>query len=141
VTQISGRIAEAGIYRLFKLGLDLSTVKCAWGYAPIMPVHPDPTECMGRANDAILYGGVAGCVVKFEDDQALADLISQAVSSSSKEYGRPFKEIFLDANSDFYKIDPNLFAPALFTIQNVKTGKIFTAGKVNTDLLKRSIGL
>ena len=140
-TQISGRVAETGVHKLAELGLDPTLVKHAWGCAPILPVHPDFAEAMGRTNDAILYGGVAFYAVDHEDDKHLEDLVEQSVSSASKQYGRPFAEIFREADFDFYKIDPGLFAPAAVMISNAKTGRTFTAGKINEDVLMRSIGL
>ena len=32
---------------------------------------------------------------------------------NSKDYGKPFLQIFLEADKDFYKIDHGLFAPAV----------------------------
>ena len=140
-TQVSGRAAETGIHKLVELGFDPRLITHAWGCAPIMPIHPDYVEAMGRANDAILYGGVTYYVVNCEDDEALKNLVARSVSSASNQYGRPFAEIFREANLDFYKIDPAIFAPAVMTVNNAKTGKTFTAGKVNTEVLMKSIGL
>ncbi|MFQ6094505.1 MAG: methenyltetrahydromethanopterin cyclohydrolase [Candidatus Bathyarchaeia archaeon] len=140
-TQISGRVAETGIHKLVELGFDPRLITHAWGYAPIMPVHPDYVEAMGRANDAILYGGVTYYVVSCDDDKALKSLVERSVSSASKQYGRPFAEIFREANFDFYKIDPSIFAPAVLTINNAKTGKVFTAGRINVQVLVESAGL
>ena len=140
-TQISGRIAETGIHKLAELGFDPKLVTHAWGCAPILPVHPDFVEAMGRTNDTILYGGGAYYAVDYEDDKHLENLVEQSVSSASKQYGRPFAEIFREADFDFYKIDPGLFAPAAVTISNAKTGRTFTAGEINEDVLMRSIGL
>ncbi|MEM2913939.1 MAG: methenyltetrahydromethanopterin cyclohydrolase [Candidatus Bathyarchaeia archaeon] len=140
-TQIAGRIAETGIHKLDELGLDPKLVMSAWGCAPIMPVHQDNIEAMGRINDAILYGGVAYYVVSHEDDGALKNLVNQSVSSASKQYGRPFAEIFREAELDFYKIDPCIFAPAVVTINNARTGNTFTAGRINMEVLAKSMGL
>ena len=140
-TQISGRIAETGVHKLAELGFDPTLVTQAWGSAPILPVHRDFVGAMGRTNDAILYGGVAFYTVDCEDDKHLENLVKQSVSSASKQYGRPFAEIFREADFDFYKIDPGLFAPAAVTISNARTGRTFTAGKINEDVLMRSVGL
>jgi methenyltetrahydromethanopterin cyclohydrolase len=139
--QISGRIVESGIHRLMELCFDPELIMHGWGYAPIAPVHPKFAEAMGRTNDVILYGGVAGYIVRYDDDQKLEELVMKAPSSSSKSYGRPFAEIFKEAGYDFYKIDPRLFAPAVVTINNAKTGRTFKGGEINTEVLKRSIGL
>jgi len=141
-TQVSGRIVETGLHKLMKLGLDPKLALHALGSAPIAPVHPKFAEAMGRTNDAILYMGetsydVAGC----KDDEKLKMIVERAPSSASPNYGHPFLQIFKEANYDFYKIDPNLFAPAVVTVNNVETGSVFKAGKINFDVFKRSIGL
>ena len=141
LTQISGRIVETGMHKLVELGLEPDSVSYAWGQAPILPVHPNDIESMGRANDAILYGGTAHYIVNYGDDEYLKRLAEKSVSSVSRDYGKPFSEIYKAANQDFYKIDPQIFAPAKITITNEKSGKTFTAGKVNEKILLRSIGL
>lgn len=140
-TQISGRVVETGIHKLTELGLDPKLITQAWGYAPIAPVHPKFAESMGRTNDAILYAGVTGYAIDYEDDGELRQLIDKAPSSTSKSYGSPFIEIFRNADCDFYKIDPNLFAPAVFIVNNTKTGSTLRAGEVNVAVFKRSLGL
>lgn len=140
-TQISGRIVETGVHKLSKLGVDPLFIQYAWGYAPIAPVHPKFAEAMGKTNDVILYSGVTYYALKHKDDDELKALLRKAPSSSSKHYGKPFREIFKEANYDFYQIDPNLFAPAVFIINNITTGSVFQVGKVNVDVLKQSLGL
>jgi len=139
-TQISGRVVEEGIHKLTKLGLDPKLVIRACGYAPIAPVHPNFVEAMGRTNDAIIYAGVTCYTVRHDDDDKLEELVNKAPSLASKSYGRPFIEIFKEANYDFYQIDPGLFAPAVLIVTNAKTGSIFKVGEVNVELFKRSIG-
>ena len=139
-TQISGRVVETGIHKLTELGLDPKLVTQAWGYAPIAPVHPKFAESMGRTNDAILYAGVTCYTINYEDDEKLRQLVNKAPSSASRNYGRPFLEIFREAGHNFYKIDPNLFAPAVLIINTTKTGSTFRAGKVNIAVFKQSIG-
>jgi len=139
-TQVSGRIVETGIHKLTMLGFDPKLIKYAHGYAPIMPVHPNHARAMGRVNDAIIYGGVTCCYVEIDgSDETLKDLVEKAVSSVSEQYGRPFIEVFKEANFDFYKIDPDLFAPAALMINNVKTGRTFKAGRLNISMLRKSL--
>jgi methenyltetrahydromethanopterin cyclohydrolase len=149
-TQVSGRIVETGLHKLERLGLDPLIVKHAWGYAPIVPVHPISGEAMGRTNDSILYGGVTNYALEYEDEQKLENIVKQAPSSSSKmlqeakklaEKNPRFLDIFKEAGFDFYKIDPDIFAPAVVMVNNIKTGKTFRAGSLDTDLLKESLGL
>lgn len=138
--QISGRAVETGIHKLRKAGLDPKTILHAWGCAPIPPIHPEFAEAMARTNDVILYGGTAWYSVRFDDEDKLAKIVESAPSMASKAYGRPFIEVFKVAKHDFYKIDPNLFAPAAVVVSNVKTGHTFRAGQIVPEVLQKSLG-
>jgi len=149
-TQVSGRIVETGLHKLERLGLDPLIVKHAWGYAPIVPIHPSSGEAMGRTNDAILYGGVTNYTLNYDDEQKLENIVKQAPSSASRllqearrlaEKNPRFLDIFKEAGFDFYKIDPNIFAPAVVAINNMKTGKTFRAGSLDIEVLKGSLGI
>jgi methenyltetrahydromethanopterin cyclohydrolase len=137
-TQVSGRIVETGIHKLGKLGFDVNVIRYAWGCALIPPIHPKFVHAMSRTNDAILYGGTAYYAVEYEDEVELKGIVEMAPSNASKDYGKPFIEIFKEANYDFYKIDPNLFAPAILIINNLKTGNTFVRGEINAKALEKS---
>ncbi len=139
--QISGRIVETGIHKLFELGFDVTKIVSGYGFAPVAPIHPKATKAMGRTNDAILYGGVTYYTVDQESDEELEEIVSRTPSSKSKDYGKPFAEIFKDSGYDFYKIDPHLFAPATITVNNARSGKTFTAGALNTEILRESFNI
>jgi methenyltetrahydromethanopterin cyclohydrolase len=139
-TQVAGRIVETGIHKLTKLGLNPNTVLYAWGCAPIPPTHPKFVKAMARTNDAILYGGITYYVVDCENEEELTKIVEKAPSKASKDYGRPFLEIFKAAGYDFYKIDPNIFAPAVVMVNNLKTGNLLKAGEINLNALKESFG-
>jgi methenyltetrahydromethanopterin cyclohydrolase len=139
--QVSGRIVETGLNKLSKLGVDPLSVQYAWGCAPIAPAHPKLAEAMGRTNDAILYGGVAYYALRHGDDGELKALLEKAPSVASEQYGKPFRVIFEEADCDFYKIDPNLFAPAVFVVSNLATGRVFQVGEINVQVLTESLGL
>jgi len=140
-TQVSGRIVETGLHKLMKLGLDPKKVTNAFGSAPIAPIHPKFVAAMGRTNDAILYAGTAHYDVFGLSDDELSRIIERAPSSASKAYGLPFQQVFKNSTYDFYKIDANLFAPAVISACNLDTGSVFKAGKTNVEVLKRSINL
>jgi len=139
-TQVSGRIVETGIHKLDRVGLNPNVIEYAWGCAPIPPIHPKFTEAMARTNDAILYGSVAYYIVEYENEEELKAIVDKAPSNASKSYGKTFIEIFKEANYDFYKIDPNLFAPAVIVINNTKTGNTFAKGEINIKALEESFG-
>ncbi|MGD0496433.1 MAG: methenyltetrahydromethanopterin cyclohydrolase [Candidatus Bathyarchaeia archaeon] len=140
-TQVSGRIVETGVHKLRRLGLNPNTILYAWGYAPIPPVHPKFADAMARTNDAILYGGTSCYVLEYDDEEKLSEIVKKAPSKASKAYGKPFIEIFKEAKYDFYKIDQNLFAPAIIMVNNRKTGRTFKAGEINKEVLETSLGI
>lgn len=138
-TQISGRIVETGLHKLTDVGFDPKKVISGYGIAPIAPVHPKFNRSMGRTNDMLLYGGTTYFTVEADDDSKLKELVERVPSSTSRDYGKPFADVFKAAGYDFYKIDASLFAPAAITVNNVKTGATLTAGKVNPEILKLSV--
>ena len=60
---------------------------------------------------------------------------------TSSDYGTPFYEIFKRAGNDFYKIDRMLFSPAEVVVNNLASGRVFTAGRLNPDVLRASFGV
>jgi methenyltetrahydromethanopterin cyclohydrolase len=140
LTQVTGRVVEVGIHKLTTLGLDPKVIRYAMGYAPIPPVGPDFEVAMARTNDVILYGGTVYLTVDYDDEAKLQQLVKAAPSINSKDYGKPFLQIFLDAGKDFYKIDNGLFAPAVLMINNAKTGRTFKAGQINSKVLAQALG-
>jgi methenyltetrahydromethanopterin cyclohydrolase len=140
LTQVTGRVVEVGIHKLKTVGLDPKCIKYAMGYAPISPSGSDFEVAMARTNDAILYGGTVFCAVDYDDETKLKEIVNQTPSMMSKDYGKPFLQIFQEADKDFYKIDPNLFAPAVIMINNAKTGCTYKAGKINPKVLSESLG-
>ncbi|MGA3059563.1 MAG: methenyltetrahydromethanopterin cyclohydrolase [Candidatus Bathyarchaeia archaeon] len=140
LTQVTGRIVEVGIHKLRTLGLSPKVIRYAMGYAPIPPLGRDFEVAMARTNDAILYGGTVYCTVDYDDEAALQKIMEQAPSMASKDYGKPFLQIFREADKDFYKIDHGLFAPAVLLINNAKTGRTFKAGQINPKVLSESLG-
>jgi methenyltetrahydromethanopterin cyclohydrolase len=140
LTQVAGRVVEVGIHKLRTLGLSPKVIRYAIGYAPIPPLSKDFEVAMARTNDAILYGGTVYCTVDYDDETALQKIVEQAPSMASKDYGKPFLQIFREADKDFYKIDHGLFSPAVIMINNPKTGKTFKAGKINPEVLAESLG-
>ena len=140
LTQVAGRVVEVGIHKLRTLGLSPKLIRYALGYAPIPPLCMEFEVAMARTNDAILYGGTVYCVVEYDDEAALKKIVAQAPSRTSKDYGKPFLQIFREADRDFYKIDHNLFAPAVLMVGNAKTGRVFKAGEINPKVLAESLG-
>lgn len=137
MVQISGRIVETGLFRLDILGLDPKKVMYGAGYAPVMPVHPDVGVAMGRAEDALTYGGVTSYVVD-ESEDVIREIAEKAPSTNCKDYGKSSYEIYKAVDFDFTKIDPALFAPAAITLTCAETGATFTHGSINNKIIKSS---
>jgi methenyltetrahydromethanopterin cyclohydrolase len=138
--QISARVVETGLHKLHELGFDLDVVKSGFGVCPLATIAGDDLKAIGRTNDAMLYGSTAWYVVDCEDEE-LEKVIPDTPSSSSKDYGELFYDLFKRYNGDFYKIDPMLFSPARVYCNNMRSGRSFHAGDVNLEMLKRSFGL
>ncbi|MEJ2109688.1 MAG: methenyltetrahydromethanopterin cyclohydrolase [Acidobacteriota bacterium] len=136
--QIAARSSETGMHKLAELGFDVRKVKAASGVCPLAPVAADDLHAIGRTNDAILYGSEVYFAVDAEDDE-LAGLIDRVPSSSSKDYGTPFYELFQRYNGDFYQIDRMLFSPARVAINNLNSGRTFRSGEINPKLVKNSL--
>ncbi len=135
--QIVSRVLETALHKIHALEFDVMKVTDGAGSAPLCPPSPDFMTAMGRTNDAILFAGQVHLYVDANDSET-EQLANQLPSSTSKDYGRPFSEIFKEVNYDFYKIDPLLFSPAKVSVTSMKTGKTFHAGKLDKDLLDKS---
>jgi methenyltetrahydromethanopterin cyclohydrolase len=120
---VLARIAEVGIYRLHNIGYDIKKIRSAKGSVPI---PKNSKDLMHESNDAIIYQGT----VTIEVDGWDPALTGKAVSRASNSYGKKFKQIFQEAGGDFYKIDPDIFAPAKITVTDLKDGKSYTAGEL-----------
>ena len=140
--QISGRVVENGTYKMLEfLHYDLNIVKHAAGIAPIAPVDPDGLKAMGKTNDAVLFGGRTYYYVESEEGDDVKSVAEKLPSSASAGYGKPFFDVFKEAEFDFYKIDKGMFAPAEVVINDLRTGEIFRTGYINNKLLMKSFGL
>jgi len=66
------------------------------------------------------------------------NIFNRLPSTVSKDYGRPFYITFKQAGWDFTKIDPCIFAPGEVTVNDLETGKIYHAGRLNGEMLLQS---
>lgn len=141
--QVAARIVETGIHKLHEIHFPLDVLKDGFGTTTIAPIAKDDLGAMGRTNDSISAAGMTYYTIDVEKDKQdeLFDLLKKAPANTSSSYGKPFIETFKAANYDFYAIDPGLFAPAIYTITNIQTGKSITVGEINHNLLKESYKL
>jgi methenyltetrahydromethanopterin cyclohydrolase len=136
-TQIVGRVLEVALHKAHTLHFPLSDIVSGSGVAVLPPAGNDFITAMGRTNDAILFGGTVNLQVR-GSDAASAKLAKELPSLASKDYGKPFAQIFKSYNMDFYQIDPMLFSPAQVTITNLDTGEVFEGGRLNAELIALS---
>lgn len=137
--QVISRSVETALHKLFECEFDVHRIQAGYGTAPLAPVAKDHLTGIGRTNDSILYGSAVTLWVT-GDDESLQEIGPSIPSSSATCYGKPFLEVFKEANNDFYEIDPSFFSPAVIIFQNLDTGNIFPFGQTNTKLLKNSFG-
>jgi methenyltetrahydromethanopterin cyclohydrolase len=137
--QVCARVLEVALHKVHELGFPLRDIVDGAGSAPLPPPAPDFVQAMGRTNDAILFGGKVQLYVR-GDDGAAQDLAERLPSSTSRDYGRPFAEVFRKFGFDFFKIDPLLFSPAQVVVSSLDSGHSFHAGRINAELLAASFG-
>ena len=135
--QVSGRCVETAVYKLNELGFDTRKIQAAIGTAPIPPIKADGTKAMGTTNDATIYYGQINLTM---DAPEIKDYLDKIPSNKSKGYGKPFYEIFKEANFDFYQIDTSLFSPAEVTINEVSEGVVYHVGATNPEVTLKSFG-
>ncbi len=138
-TQVVARVLEVALHKAHTLHFPLDAIISGSGSAPLPPISASFITAMGRSNDAILFGGYVQLNVKCSDAEA-EKLARELPSNSSKDYGKPFADIFKAVNMDFYQIDPMLFSPAMVNITNLETGNSFAGGELNKALLSVSFG-
>ena len=135
--QVVARVLEVALHKAHALGFALASIVDGAGSAPLAPPAPDFIEAMGRTNDAILFAGQVHLFVVGELDE-VQSLAPRMPSTMSRDYGRPFAQVFRDYDCDFFKIDPMLFSPAQVTLTHLPSGVTVRAGKVNLELLDQS---
>jgi len=134
--QVAARVVETGLHKMTELGFDVEQTVAGFGTCPLAPVASDDLKAIGLTNDGVLYGGQAYYAVQ-STDEALEAIIAQIPSSASRDYGKPFYELFQAYGGDFYQIDPLLFSPAEVIINNLSSGKTYRAGSPNLEVLRR----
>jgi methenyltetrahydromethanopterin cyclohydrolase len=135
--QVVARSLEVALHKAHALGFPLEQVVDGAGCAPLPPPAQDFLTAMGRTNDAILFGGQVQLYVRGSDADA-GELARQLPSSASRDYGKPFAQIFSDYGHDFFQIDPMLFSPAYVLVTALESGRTYRAGALAPQLLEQS---
>jgi len=137
--QIVARVLEVALHKLHELRFPLERVVDGMGTAPLPPPAPSFVAAMGRTNDAIIYGGSVQLFVTGPEGEA-EKLAKDLPSVGSRDYGRPFAEIFASYKGDFYAMDRLLFSPAQVTVTALSSGRSFHGGALDEALIDRSFG-
>jgi methenyltetrahydromethanopterin cyclohydrolase len=137
--QVVARSIETAMHKLHELHFDVRTIVSATGNAPLPPPAKlgDTVQGIGRTNDAMLYGATVTLWVD-HDDEAIESVIERVPSCSSGDFGQPFAKVFKQYQYDFYKVDPLLFSPAVVTIHSLRSGRTWTAGRIESEILRQS---
>ena len=126
--QVVGRVLEVALHKAHELHFPLENIVDGTGLAPLPPPGADFMSAMGRTNDATLYGGAVTLFVEGPEEEA-KKLAEGLPSSTSRDHGKTFGEIFAAYKGDFYAMDPMLFSPAKVSVTALSTGKTFVAGE------------
>ncbi|QSA96733.1 methenyltetrahydromethanopterin cyclohydrolase [Methylococcus sp. EFPC2] len=137
--QVVSRVLEVSLHKAHSLHFPLEHILDGTASAPVPPPHPSFVEAMGRTNDAILFGGTVHLFVK-GSTEAAEKLANELPSSTSRDYGKPFAQVFKEYKYDFFKVDAMLFSPARVIVTAVESGRSFHAGQLDEELLERSFG-
>lgn len=137
--QVVARSIETALHKLHELKFDVACIVTSTGHSPLPPPakRGDMVGGIGRTNDSMLYGAHVTLWVD-TDDESIERVVEQVPSSSSKDHGAPFAKIFKEYEYDFYRVDPMLFSPARVTFHNLKTGRTFSSGKIESEILRQS---
>ncbi|HVG47661.1 MAG TPA: methenyltetrahydromethanopterin cyclohydrolase [Rubellimicrobium sp.] len=127
MVQIAARVIECAVQKARLLDFPLGHLADAIGTAPVCPPHPDTRTAMGRANDAIIYGGRVQLFVTGPSREA-RDLAHRLPSQTCPDWGRGFSEVWDAADGDFARIDSHFFSPAEVLVTALETGETFRAG-------------
>lgn len=142
--QVAGRILEQTLHKIMMKAQGTKieeSIEFAKGFALVAPVIEDEDEAMGRINDSLLYGGRSQYWLRCEDDEEIKKVLPTLVTEYSKDYGKLFKDLYLAADRDYYKMDLNIHSPAQVEIFNITTGNIFKAGAIREDIIAKSFFL
>jgi len=141
--QVAARIVETGIHKLHQIDFPIEIIENGFGTTTIAPIAKNDIEAMGRTNDSIIAGGMTYYNINIEEEKEdeIFGLVKKAPANTSSNYGKPFLTLFKEVDYNFYDIDSGLFAPAIYTVTNLKTGKTISSGKQNFEILKKSYGL
>jgi methenyltetrahydromethanopterin cyclohydrolase len=135
--QVAARVLENPLWRLSYLGFNVSKVRAAVGTAPLSPNYAGMWERKGvTPDDMILYGGRVVFFTEPSKTDNLEYLVRELVTDNSPLKGKSFFDIYTAAKS-FKNIDRRRYTCACTTLYDLTNGKIYGAGEMHLDMIKR----
>ena len=136
--QVVARVVEVALHKAHELKFPLERIVDAAGAAR-RSARRIPISRPAWAAPTTPSSSAARCISSSQARRARRRRSRRELpSSTSRDYGAPFAEIFRRFNGDFYAIDPMLFSPARVAVTALETGATFHAGSIAADLLDAS---
>ena len=135
--QIAARCLEVALHKTHELHFPLANIVDGMATAPLPPPAPGFRRRHG-AHQRRHHLWRPGAALRLRSGMASRALAEQLPSLKSKDYGKPFADIFAAVKGDFYAIDRMLFSPAKVTVTALETGESFQAGHIDNAILSRS---
>ena len=136
LVQATGRSVKNAMVKLLSLSYDVKTVKHALGVAPLPPLGSRTIV----PDDMLSYASIVHLYVEPNEKTDLRDTAQKMPSQTSKDYGKLFTEL-INEHRGLRGIDINLIAPAQIYVNDLKSGELYTYGKVNSELIKKMMVL
>ncbi|MEA2069904.1 MAG: methenyltetrahydromethanopterin cyclohydrolase [Asgard group archaeon] len=134
--QMAARPIELGIFKLVdQMGYPKEKIISAIGTGLMAPLSIDKDQANNFINNGLIYGTELYLIIQSTKGDNLPRLIKQLPSCSSSAYGQSFQEVFEAADRDFSKFDLSLLAPTKVTLNDIRTGRIYSAGKISKNYL------
>ena len=141
VTQVAGRVNENVLFTMEKsLAYDSRKVRHIIGSVPVAPYSTKGNkERTALPDDFIHYAGSVFITLAADPEDNIGELARNLCFSASSIYGSSFYDLLAEANGVFEDIPDllNIFKVARVTINEVNSGKVYTAGKFNYELLSK----
>jgi methenyltetrahydromethanopterin cyclohydrolase len=147
--QVSAHVLEDSLWRLTDyLDYEYSKVKYITGSSPISPVYPEIWRRPGiTPDDMIRNAGRIHFYVYSSEGDDLQKIADEMIIEKTQAFGKPFFEIL---NSGIFSkgLDKKTLGREGWTyviaeamVTDLRTGKVFKAGKIHADLIRKFMGI
>lgn len=143
--QVSAHVLEDSLWRLTEyLDYEYSKVKFVTGSSPISPVYPEIWRRPGiTPDDMIRNAGRIHFYLYSSEGDDLQKIVDEMIIEKTQAFGKPFYEIL---NSGIFSrgLDKKTLGREGWTyviaeamVTDLRTGKIYKAGKIHVNLIKK----